>query len=562
MGTILLIHLAGSIALLLWGTHMVSSSILRGFGSLLRNWLGRYLHSRGMSILAGVGLTALLQSSTAASMMTVSLTTTGIITLVPALAVMLGANIGTTLVVQVLSFDTSLLSPILILIGVILYRSNDTQRIESIGQALIGLGLMLLALANLHYALIDVEHAKAFAVILQSISGDPIITLLLAALLTWLCYSSVTTVLLIASLSLTGFITVPDCLAMVLGANLGGALPAFTSASGNVAKRLPLGNLLVRLTGCLLFLPLLPYLSDYLQPLFSADKITVYFHTFFNLLLAVLFIGLLEPLANLLTRLLPEPNQSHDPSLPLYLDEAGLEVTNIGLANATREILHATDLVEQMQEYNHQLLINSQANNLIKIQQIDGYLDKLSVAIRAYLADIGQDGITDEDADRNQALLIFIINIEHIGDITSTNIAPLIRRRQQQGENFPKVEMDVLVAMQQKIAEGIKLAVSAFLYNDKEALKRLSSGKKFMRRLEQHANRGHSLRVKKDRIKIDSGEMYLQGQIYLRLLRDYRRLYRHLVELSNATNPDEKKNYLENPTDILLDQHSSSTKID
>lgn len=559
MGTILLIHLAGSVALLLWGTHMVSRSILKGFGSLLRNWLGRYLHNRGMSVLAGVGLTALLQSSTAASMMTVSLTTTGIITLVPALAVMLGANVGTTLVVQVLSFDTSLISPILILVGVVLYRTNDTQRLESVGQALIGLGLMLLALANLHHALNDVEHAKAFVVILQSISGDPIITLLLAALLTWLCYSSVTTVLLIASLSLTGLITVPDSLAMVLGANLGGALPAFTSASGNIAKRLPLGNLLVRFTGCLLFLPFLPYLSEWLKPLLAPNTITVYFHTLFNLVLALIFIGLLQPLANLLTRLLPEPSQSHDPSLPLYLDEAGLEVTNIGLANATREILHATDLVEQMQQYNHDLLISSQPNNFSKIRQFDGYLDKLSIAIRAYLADIGQDGITDEDADRNQALLIFIINIEHIGDITSTNIAPLIQRRQQQGENFPKVEMDVLKAMQNKIAEGIKLAVSAFLYNDKEALKRLSSGKKFMRRLEQHANRGHSLRVKKDRIKIDSGEMYLQGQIYLRLLRDYRRLYRHLVEISNATNPEEQKNYPDNPSDILLDHDTSTT---
>lgn len=305
-GTHVLIQLAGAVALLLWGTHMVSSSLLLGFGTLLRNWLSRLLHNRGLSVLAGAGLTTLLQSSTAASMMTVSLTSSGVLPLVPALAVMLGANIGTTLVVQALSFDTSLLAPLLLLAGLVLYRCSDYQRLESAGQALIGLGLMLTALAFLHLVLEQVEGTDAFAAIIRGLSGDAWMLLLVTSLVTWICHSSVSTVLLIASLSASGLITYQDSLVMVLGANLGGALPALFGAGNRAARRLPMGNLLIRLAGCLFVLPLTGWLAQQFQPLASLDRFAVYFHTLFNLVLAAVFIGLLPILANLLVRLMPE----------------------------------------------------------------------------------------------------------------------------------------------------------------------------------------------------------------------------------------------------------------
>ena len=127
LGTILLINLAGAVALLLWGTHMVSSGVLRGFGTALRNWLGRHLGNRWLALLAGLGITGLLQSSTATSLMAASFTASGTLGLAPALAVMLGANVGTTLVVQLLSFDTSLLAPLALLSGLLLFRLGRSE---------------------------------------------------------------------------------------------------------------------------------------------------------------------------------------------------------------------------------------------------------------------------------------------------------------------------------------------------------------------------------------------------------------------------------------------------
>ncbi|MDU2609866.1 MAG: Na/Pi cotransporter family protein, partial [Pseudomonas aeruginosa] len=400
LGTILLINLAGAVALLLWGTHMVSSGVLRGFGTVLRNWLGRHLGNRWLALLAGLGITGLLQSSTATSLMAASFTASGTLGLAPALAVMLGANVGTTLVVQLLSFDTSLLAPLALLSGLLLFRLGDGPRLESLGQCLIGLGLMLLALALLGHSLQQIEASPAFVAVIHGLEGDPLIALLLAALLTWACHSSVAVVLLVASLAQAGLVSLPIALALVLGANLGGALPALGVAGSRVARRLPLGNLLVRLLGCLLVLPWLTALAQPANALGGAAA--VWFHSAFNLALALLAIGFTGPLAALLARLLPEEAQSDEPGMPRYLDEAGLEVANIGLANATREVLRLADMASLMLRATSGLLQRPEAKVAAEIRRQDQALDQLSAAIRAYLADLGQDGLGDSDADRAQ----------------------------------------------------------------------------------------------------------------------------------------------------------------
>ncbi|MCE2588870.1 Na/Pi cotransporter family protein, partial [Pseudomonas aeruginosa] len=437
LGTILLINLAGAVALLLWGTHMVSSGVLRGFGTVLRNWLGRHLGNRWLALLAGLGITGLLQSSTATSLMAASFTASGTLGLAPALAVMLGANVGTTLVVQLLSFDTSLLAPLALLSGLLLFRLGDGPRLESLGQCLIGLGLMLLALALLGHSLQQIEASPAFVAVIHGLEGDPLIALLLAALLTWACHSSVAVVLLVASLAQAGLVSLPIALALVLGANLGGALPALGVAGSRVARRLPLGNLLVRLLGCLLVLPWLTALAQAANALGGAAA--VWFHSAFNLALALLAIGFTGPLAALLARLLPEEAQSDEPGMPRYLDEAGLEVANIGLANATREVLRLADMASLMLRATSGLLQRPEAKVAAEIRRQDQALDQLSAAIRAYLADLGQDGLGDSDADRAQEILLFAINIEHIGDLVANSLLPLAMRwagRSRAGSEF------------------------------------------------------------------------------------------------------------------------------
>ncbi len=209
---------------------------------------------------AGLGLTALLQSSTATALITSSFTSEGLVSLVPALAIMLGANVGTTLIVQILSFNIVAVAPVLFIIGLVAFRSGPRSRIKDIGRVFIGLGLMLLALHILLNTLAPAENAPGVRVFMNAITGDPVLCIMFAAVVTWLVHSSVASVLLVMSLAYAHFITPYAALALVLGANLGSAInPIFEGARRDnpASYRLPLGNLVNRLAGVLLVAPFL-----------------------------------------------------------------------------------------------------------------------------------------------------------------------------------------------------------------------------------------------------------------------------------------------------------------
>lgn len=525
-GTTLLLNLAGAIALLLWGTHMISTALLRGFGTQLRNWMGRNLNNRWMALISGIGITGVLQSSTAVSLMATSFTAAGTLSLAPALAVMLGANIGSTLVVQLLSFDTSLAMPVMLLVGVVVFRLRNDSRFESIGCALIGLGLMLLALGLLSASLGHMEATQVFRALMQSLEGDLIIAVLAAVLLTWICHSSVAVVLLIASMAGAGMMTPVTALALMLGANIGGALPSVMSAGSSVARRLPVGNLLIRLFGALVLLPCLPLIAGQLA---RADiglaHSVVYLHTAFSLMLAVLFIGLTGPLARLLSQLFPEQEAPADPGMPKYLDEAGLEVANIGLSNAVREALRLADMATLMLNQVLQLFEKPDQSAFARVRQLDHSVDLLSAAIRAYLADIGHDGLSDADADRAQEILMFVINLEHAGDILN-NLAQLAIRRTRRGEQFSAFELRHIQAMHRALLDSLNLAISAFMGEDLLAANTLVSHKETVRKLEASASREHFRKLQNDKTAWAES-----GDIFQRVLRDYRRVHHHIAAL-------------------------------
>ena len=229
MATIVILDLMGGVALLLWGLHMVQSGISRAFGSDLRWLLSHALRNRFSAFAAGLGLTALLQSSTATGLMTASFAAEGTLPLVPALAIMLGANVGTTLIVQALSFNVTAAAPVLFVVGLLAFRfgsrvphqehrtGRDRPRADAARPA--------------HPAWSASRRPRtrpSCAPCWQSITGDPVLCIVIAAALTWAAHSSVATVLLIMSLAYSNFITPAAALALVLGANLGSAInPVF-----------------------------------------------------------------------------------------------------------------------------------------------------------------------------------------------------------------------------------------------------------------------------------------------------------------------------------------------
>src|ERR1051325_5731131 len=245
---ITILKLAGSVALLLWAVHMVQSGVQRALGARLRGFLGITLRKRFQAFLAGLGVTALLQSSTATGLMVTGFAAGGLVELVPALAVMLGANVGTTLIVQLLSFNVAELAPVLILLGVLMFRRATAGR-RDFGRVLIGLGLMLMALQHFLDQLMPFEDVPSLRLLLGAITTQPVLDVILAAGLTWAAHSSVAVVLVVMSFAAKGTLPPDAAFALVLGANLGSAInPLLEGATGHdpAARRLPIGNLINR----------------------------------------------------------------------------------------------------------------------------------------------------------------------------------------------------------------------------------------------------------------------------------------------------------------------------
>ncbi|MDG2539957.1 Na/Pi cotransporter family protein [Dyella jiangningensis] len=526
-GTFALLDIAGYVALLLWGTHMVTSGVLRGYGSALRRWMGRYLGHRSAALGFGVCVTAILQSSTATGLMATSFAASGFLGLAPGLSVMLGANVGTTLIVQVMSFDISIVAPVLVLIGFVIHRRTDDVSYENLGRVSIGLGLMLLALHLLVGAMAPVENAQVLRAILQSLASEPVLAMVVAALLTWACHSSVAVVLLIVSLANAGVVNAPGALALVLGANLGSTIPALMEAHTPVARRLPMGNLLVRAVGCVACLPLLPWLAHALAALGdSPARIVVNFHTAFNLSLALVFIGPVDSLARLLVRLLPEPPKPNDPGVPLYLDEGALDSANVALANAVRESMRMADMVEGMLQGLVKVFGKDDRASAAAIGRADQWLDRLGVAIRDYLADLGGEALNEEDGERSQEILAFVINLEHIGDITANNLMEFAAKKAQNGQEFTAEDIQDLAAMHAQVMESLRLGLTVFLRGDLRAAQQLVARKEVLWRLENEASERH---IKALRERRDGGG---GADIYLRIVRDLKRIHSHLAALA------------------------------
>jgi phosphate:Na+ symporter len=521
----------GGVALLLWGLHMVQSGILRAFGPNLRLLMAKALGNRLAAFAAGLGLTALLQSSTATGLITSSFAAEGLVGLIPALAIMLGANVGTTLIVQVLSFNISAAAPALFIVGLVAFRSGPRTRIKDVGRVAIGLGLMLLALHILLGTLAPAENAPGMRVFMNAITGDPVLCIIIGALVTWAVHSSVATVLLIMSLAFAHFVTPYAALALVLGANLGSAInPVFEGAKrDNPANyRVPVGNLLNRVIGVLLVAPFLAPLADIFQN-WQPDlaKMTAGFHIAFNIATAAVSIGLLNAVAALLTRLLPERHQAVDPARPRYLDESALETPSLALTDAARETLRMGDMVESMLRDVMTAIMTNDRSLVDHVTQMDNNVDGLDEAIKLYVTKLTRGSLDEREGQRAMEIISFAINLEHIGDIIDKNLSELATKKIKRRFQFSPEGAAELSDFHRRTLESLRIAFGVFMSGDVGEASKLLAEKAILRSVELAATERHL-----DRLREGRPETIETTSLHLDVLRDLKRIHSHICSVA------------------------------
>ena len=335
-----LLNLLAGVSLLVFGTHVIRTDILRLFGGSLRHFLRVSIAHPVRAFFAGMGITALIQSSTATALIVAAFAGQGLIGTAPALAVMLGADVGTSLVTVILSFDLSWLAPLLIFVGVVLFLSMQASNVGRFGRILIGLGLIIFALQWIRVAAQPVVEAAGVKVIFASLTGDVFLDLLVAALLTVMCYSSLAVVLLVATLASLTVIATPVALGLVLGANFGSGLLGMLSTlrSPPEARRVTLGNFLFKLIGCIIAALLVDFLDRLVVGVgLDPAREVVLFHLGFNVALSLAFLFFTQPIARVAERLLPDKPVADDPANPRHLDPSALATPSLAISCAARE---------------------------------------------------------------------------------------------------------------------------------------------------------------------------------------------------------------------------------
>jgi phosphate:Na+ symporter len=525
-----LLNLLAGISLLVWGTHIVRTSILRLYGGDLRRVLRRSVSRRFSAFFAGLGVTALIQSSTATALIVAAFAGQGLIGTAPALSVMLGADVGTALVTLVLSYDLSWLSPLLIFVGVVLFLSRQNTQMGRFGRILIGLGLIMFALQWISVAAKPVVEAAGVKVIFASLTGDVLLDMLVAALLTVLCYSSLAVVLLLAAFAGLQVLSLPVALGMVLGANLGSGLLGMLSTlrSTPEARRVTLGNFLFKLIGCILLVPLVPHIEGWIQGLgLDGAREVVLFHLAFNLLLALVFVGLTERIAHAATRLLPSRPASDDPGKPRHLDPSALDTPALAIANAAREALRIGDVIEEMLAGTLTVLRTNDRTLAERLRRKDDVVDDLYTAVKLYLTQVSREALEEKEGRRWADIVSFTINLEHIGDILDRIITDVEDKKIDKGRNFSDAGMAEICDLHSRLIANLRLGLSVFLNGDLKSAQELLAQKVLFRDLERAYADSHLARLAGN--SVDSIET---SSLHLDLIADLRRINSHICSIA------------------------------
>jgi len=525
-----LLNLLAAIALLVWGTQLVRTGIVRVFGASLRNILSKSVNNRLTAMASGVGVTALVQSSTATALIVASFVGQGLMSLPSALAVMLGADIGTSLMALVFSRDLSWLSPLFIFIGVVLFIARQATTVGRIGRILIGLGLMLLALQLVTQSTNVLTQAPAIKALLGSLSSDRMLEITVGAVLSILSYSSLALVLLTATLASTGVVPIDVALGLVLGANLGsGLLAVLTTLSANVETRqVPIGNLVFKIIGLMVVAPFISVWLDNVRPWVSeVAALVVLFHLTFNIVVGLLFIGLTQVVARRVEKWLPKLEKSTVAGRQRHLDLSALETPSLAISCAVREAMHQADVVETMLLGVYGVIKNNDLQLAQALQKMDDTVDELYSDIKYYLTKISREALSEGEGHRWTDIISFTINMEQIGDIIERVLEDIENKKIKPGREFSEAGMAEITDLHGRLVDNLRLGMSVFLDGNVRDARKLLEEKTRFRDLEREYAATHL-----ERLAVNTPQSMDTSSLHIDLISDLKRINSHICSIA------------------------------
>lgn len=474
---LVLINIAGAVTLLLWATRMVRTGMERSQKAVLHRLLSQGKRGQIKSAALGGFVAVLLQSSTAVALIAAGFAASGKLTLSAGLATMLGADLGSAIVVQLLSVNPAWLMPILMIVGGTLFFRGHNRDIRQAGRIVIGIALILMSLRLIGEATMPLREAEVLPEIVAYLAGDPLTAFLLAAAFTWLIHSSVAFILLVATFAAQGLVPFELGAALVLGANMGSSIIAFMLTRGGsaAARRITLGNFIFRALLAVFSLGLL-WLSHLPGTLLGPDaaRQIINFHFAFNVVLLLIALPLTNPMAKLTTRLVRSaPQPSHALVSPMRLDDKLIGNPALALASAKRELLRMAEIVERMLQPVMDLYENADPEKIREIKQLEQAVNAAQSDIKLYLSRIHYADPASAEALRGQELAQLAINLEYVGDAVVKTLVKLAESRAEQKVKFSPAGWRELNDLHHRVVDNLHLALNVLMSEDRAAAKML-----------------------------------------------------------------------------------------
>ena len=527
----ILLTILGGVALLLLGMQMAGEGLQQAAGSRLRAMVNTLTTTRLRGMLLGTAMTAIMQSSGATTVLLVSFVGAGLLSFEQTIAVILGANNGTTVTVQLIAFKVTDYALGLVALGFLLSKLARKSFLKHLGQAILGFGLIFLAIHLFGQTMAPLKDSPMVGDMMVALGRDIWLGVLLGALATAAVNSSAAIIGLTLVLAGHDVMPLSTALPLMLGANVGTCATSLIASIGAPleAKRVAAVHALVKVSGVLITVPLLEPFTRLVQlTAEDAPRQIAMGHTHFNVGLSLLFLPLAGPVAIAIKRFLPA-NPSEEVGFQIrYLDERILESPVLALGAANREVRRMADRVQIMMSEAMELFLKVDEEILDRLAKLESELDALTRAIVHYLANLSQNALTAEESRKAASILYIVNDLEHIGDAL-TKLSMLGRKMIDLGLHFSPEGIQELLEMHQKVTTNLDMAIVAFMTTDRALAESVLETKPKIARMERDLRQAHLGRLWSGMIDTRN-----TSAIHLELINGWQRINDHAADIAMA----------------------------
>ncbi len=510
--------LMGGTAFFLLGMHIASDNLQSLAANRIRDIISRLADHPFLSVLAGIIVTVLMQSSGAVTAMLVGLGTAGVVTLPQVMGIILGTGIGTTVTTQLLSFNIAEMGLPIFAFGYTIQFLTHRKTLSRIMQVFMGFGLMFWGLELMGYgtnALVDVPLFKESLIYLKA---NPIAMVLIASAFTTLVRSSAAAVGIAMSMAASGLISIGDAFYWVYGANLGTTATALMAASGGntVGKQVAWAHCLHKVALILMFYYFTPYIAEFIS-VGSPARDVANAHLIFNLVGAIVFFPFIKPATTLIQKMFPPSSEEKEFSVK-YLDRATFESPSVVLAHAERECLRMADIVISMIKDSIRILHDHNPDLIEDLRARDNKVDLLNREISLFITKFmdNNDGNLHTEMVR---LFGFASDLESAADVIDNSILELAQKKHSLKVEFSSEGWKELANLHDAVMEVASLSVSCFQLQSKDLAAKVVFKKRVIRKMEKMLREAHI-----ERLVAGRKETINTSSIHLDVLSDYRRV--------------------------------------